>query len=150
MCISDSQLIRGGFGTRIYHVSLGGFDTHASQASVHGALMDQLGGALTAFQRDLMEGGQAPQVTTLVFSEFGRRVQENGSRGTDHGRANPVLLLGGGLRAGQHGMAPDLENLVEGDIPSTTDFRGLYRQLETRWMGLEPLLGEKIDAPRIV
>ncbi|MEM8712746.1 MAG: DUF1501 domain-containing protein [Planctomycetota bacterium] len=144
------QLIRGGFGTRIYHVALGGFDTHASQASVHGALMGQLGGALTAFQRDLMAGGEADRVTTLVFSEFGRRVEENGSRGTDHGRGNPVMLFGGSLQAGQHGAAPDLTDLVQGDIPSTTDFRGLYRQLEQSWMGLDPLCTEKIDAPVVV
>ncbi|MFT5734621.1 MAG: hypothetical protein ACJA2W_000315 [Planctomycetota bacterium] len=144
------QLIRGGFGTRIYHVSLGGFDTHASQASVHGARMEQLNGALTAFQRDLMDAGQSKKVTTFVFSEFGRRVEENGSRGTDHGRGNPVLLLGGSLQAGQHGTRPDLTDLVQGDIPSTTDFRGLYRQLEANWMGLRPFAAEKVDAPKIV
>lgn len=144
------QLIRGGFGTRIYHVSLGGFDTHASQASVHGARMEQLNDALTAFQRDLMDAGRSEQVTTFVFSEFGRRVEENGSRGTDHGRGNPVFLLGGRLKAGQHGTRPDLTDLVQGDIPSTTDFRGLYRQLEADWMGLEPFAAEKVDAPKIV
>ncbi len=144
------QLIRGGFGTRVYHVALGGFDTHASQASVHGAHMDQLGGALTAFQRDLMDSGHSEHVTTMVFSEFGRRVEENGSRGTDHGRGNPVLLLGGGIQAGQHGTRPDLTDLVQGDIPSTTDFRGLYQQLETDWMGLEPFIAEKVAAPKVI
>ncbi len=144
------QLIRGHFGTRIYHVALGGFDTHASQASVHNARLEQLNGALAAFQRDLVDAGQADSVTTLVFSEFGRRVEENGSRGTDHGRGNPVLLLGGGLKAGQHGTRPDLTDLVQGDIPSTTDFRGLYRQLEDKWMGLRPFATEKVDAPKIV
>ncbi len=144
------QLIRGGFGTRIYHVALGGFDTHASQASVHGALMQQLGGALTAFQRDLIDSGHSDHVTTMVFSEFGRRVEENGSRGTDHGRGNPVMLFGGGIQAGQHGTRPDLTDLVQGDIPSTTDFRGLYRQLEADWMGLRPFGAEKVAAPKVV
>ena len=97
-----------------------------------------------------MDAGQSKRVTTLVFSEFGRRVDENGSRGTDHGRGNPVLLLGGSLRAGQHGTRPDLTDLIAGDIPSTTDFRGLYRQLETKWMGLRPFAAEKVDAPRVV
>jgi uncharacterized protein (DUF1501 family) len=144
------QLIRGGFGTRIYHVALGGFDTHASQASVHGALMEQLNGALTAFQRDLIDAGHGDHVTTMVFSEFGRRVDENGSRGTDHGRGNPVLLFGGGIQAGQHGTRPDLTDLVQGDIPSTTDFRGLYQQLEGDWMGLRPFVAEKVSAPKVV
>lgn len=144
------QLIRGGFGTRIYHLSQGGYDTHASQASVHGAHMEQLNGALTAFQRDLMDAGRSELVTTFVFSEFGRRVSENGSRGTDHGRGNPVLLFGGSLRPGQHGTRPDLTDLVQGDVPSTTDFRGLYRQLEADWMGLVPFAAEKVDAPKII
>ena len=144
------QLIRGGFGTRIYHVTLGGFDTHASQASVHGAHMRHLGGALAAFQRDLIGSDHSDHVATMVFSEFGRRVDENGSRGTDHGRGNPVLLLGGGIQAGQHGTRPDLTNLVQGDIPSTTDFRGLYQQLEADWMGLQPFATEKAAAPKII
>lgn len=145
-----AQLIGGGFGTRIFHVALGGFDTHASQAYVHSARLAQLNGALTAFQRDLEKAGCADRVTTLVFSEFGRRAEENGSRGTDHGRGNPVMLLGGGIRPGHHGQRPDLGNLVEGDIPSTTDLRGLYRQLESDWMGLKPFSDAKTKAPRIV
>ena len=145
-----AQLIRGNFGTRIFHVSLGGFDTHASQASVHSAHLAQLDGALTAFQRDLMKSGKSDDVATLVFSEFGRRAQENGSRGTDHGRGNPLLLFGTKLRAGQHGSRPDLEDLVEGDIPSTADFRGIYQQLEKDWMGLEPFSNADVEAPRVV
>ncbi|MEM6569503.1 MAG: DUF1501 domain-containing protein [Planctomycetota bacterium] len=145
-----AQLIRGGFGTRVFHVELGGFDTHASQAPVHAALLEQLSGALTAFQRDLAASGQADRVMTLVFSEFGRRAAENGSRGTDHGRGNPVFVLGSPVRAGQHGERPDLGRLVEGDIPSTTDFRGLYRQLEVDWMDLRPFAKQRIEAPRIV
>ena len=145
-----AKLIRGDFGTRIYHVSLGGFDTHASQESIHGALMEQLGAALTAFQNDLNAGGKSKRVTTMVFSEFGRRAKENGSRGTDHGRGNPVLLMGGSIKPGHHGTRPDFTSLVEGDIPSTTDFRGLYRQLERNWMGLESFVAEDIAAPAIV
>lgn len=145
-----AQLIRGGFGTRIFHVSLGGFDTHASQASVHAALLSDLDGALSAFQRDLDRSGQADRVVTMVFSEFGRRAAENGSRGTDHGRGNPVLLLGPKVAAGQHGERPDLERLVQGDVPSTTDFRGIYSQLERDWMGLEPFSRARVEAPRVL
>lgn len=145
-----AQLIRGGFGTRIFHVGLGGFDTHASQASVHSAHLAHLDGALTAFQRDLMKSGKSDDVATLVFSEFGRRAQENGSRGTDHGRGNPLLLFGTKLRAGQHGERPDLGDLVDGDVRSTADFRGIYRQLERDWMGLEPFSKADVSAPRVV
>lgn len=144
-----AQLIRSGFGTRIFHVSLGGFDTHASQASVHGALMNQLGAALTAFQRDLEAAGQAERVVTMVFSEFGRRAKENGSRGTDHGRGNPVLLLGPKVAGRQHGTRPDLGDLVDGDIPSTTDFRGIYAALERDWMGLRPFSRAGIVGPKL-
>ena len=142
-----SQLVRGGFGTRVFHVALGGFDTHASQESVHGALMQKLDGALTAFQRDLVAAGLKDRVTKLVFSEFGRRGRENGSRGTDHGKGNPVLLLGGGLRGGQLGRVPDLRHLEDGDVPSDIDFRGIYRQLEEDWLGLERFTEGRIDAP---
>lgn len=145
-----AQLVGGGFGARVFHVSHGGFDTHASQASVHEALLTQLDGALGAFQRDLEATGQARRVVTLVFSEFGRRAAENGSRGTDHGRGNPVVLLGPSVVAGQHGERPDLDRLVEGDVPSTTDFRGIYSQIERGWMGLEPFSHTRVEAPRVI
>jgi uncharacterized protein (DUF1501 family) len=82
--------------------------------------------------------GPADRVATLVFSEFGRRVEENASRGTDHGEAAPVLLLGGPGRGGLRGRPPALEQLEDGDVRFTTDFRSLYTALERDWMGLEP------------
>ncbi len=145
-----ARLIAGGFGTRIFHASLGGFDTHASQASVHEALLRDVDSALTAFQRDLVASGVAQRVTTLVFSEFGRRVRENGSRGTDHGHGGPALVLGGAVAAGAHGTPPDLQNLVDGDVPATMDFRAVHRRLEADWMGLEPASREGRDAPRFL
>ena len=145
-----ARLVRGGFGARVFQVELGGFDTHASQGAQHARLLAELDGALAAFQRDLTEGGRADDVVTMVFSEFGRRARENGSRGTDHGRGNPVLFLGGPVVGGQVGQRPDLDRLVDGDVPSTTDFRGLYRQLEEDWMGLERFTRERIEAPRIL
>lgn len=132
-----AQLVRGGFGTRIFHLSLGGFDTHARQAPVHADRLTQVSGALTAFQRDLESHGAADRVVTLVFSEFGRRAKENGSMGTDHGRGAPLLLVGTRVRGGLSGTAPDLECLVEGDVPPTTDFRSVYATLERDWMGFE-------------
>lgn len=133
-----SQLVRGGFGTRIFHLSFGGFDTHSRQAPVHQNLLQQVSNALTAFQRDLEASGVADRVVTLVFSEFGRRAKENASKGTDHGQGAPVFLLGSQVRGGLHGVAPDLGQLLQGDVPGKVDFRGLYTLLERDWMGLEP------------
>jgi uncharacterized protein (DUF1501 family) len=135
-----SRLIAGGFDTRIFHLQLGGFDTHARQASTHAALLQELGRSLAAFERDLLRSGNAGRVMTVVHSEFGRRVEENGSRGTDHGAAAPVMLLGGPAHGGLIGPSPELEGLVEGDIQFTTDFRSLYRMIEEEWMGLVSLL----------
>ncbi len=131
-----SQLIRGGFGTRIFHLSLTGFDTHSHQGAQHRALLAQLGDALAAFQHDLEAGGVAEGVLTLVFSEFGRRVAENASKGTDHGQGAPLFLMGAAVAGGLHGPMPDLDDLVEGDIPGRVDFRGVYTLLERDWMGV--------------
>ena len=133
-----ARLICGGIGTRVFHVEHAGFDTHVRQARGHAELLGQLSTALAAFQSDLAACGVEERVLTLVFSEFGRRVQENGSRGTDHGAAAPVFLVGGGVRGGLHGAELDLERLVDGDIPFATDFRSVYATLEREWMGLEP------------
>jgi len=131
-----AQLVAGGFDTRVFLVALGGFDTHARQAPLHAALMAELDASLAAFERDLAARRQAKRVLTLVFSEFGRRTAENGSRGTDHGAAAPVLLLGGPGCGGVRGTAPDLERLVDGDVPHGVDFRSLYAAIERDWMGL--------------
>jgi uncharacterized protein (DUF1501 family) len=131
-----ARLIAGGFDTRLFHVSLDGFDTHARQAALHAALLSELDASLAAFQRDLVASGNAGRVVTFVHSEFGRRVEENASRGTDHGAAAPVFLVGGALARGLHGTPPDLDALVDGDVPATTDFRALYAALERDWLGL--------------
>lgn len=136
-----ARLVSGGFGTRVFHVELGGFDTHAMQVAPHRALMSELGDSLAAFQADLEASGVADRVVTLVFSEFGRRVAENGSKGTDHGAGGVALLVGRAARGGLHGKAPDLARLEQGDVPVTTDFRALYATLERDWMGLRPTPG---------
>lgn len=133
-----ARLIAGGFDTRLFHLSLDGFDTHARQAALHAALLGELDASLSAFQADLEECGVAGRVVTFVHSEFGRRVEENASRGTDHGAAAPVFLVGGAFARGLHGTAPDLERLVDGDVPATTDFRALYTALERDWLELRP------------
>lgn len=130
------QLLSGGFGSRVFHVALDGFDTHSRQARTHQTLLEELGGALGAFRRDLAAQGASERVLVLVFSEFGRRVQENGSRGTDHGAGAPLFVLGPGVRGGLHGTPPDLRRLEEGDVPHTTDFRSIYSAIERDWMQL--------------
>jgi len=136
-----AQLVAGGFDTRVFHVELGGFDTHARQAPAHAALLTELSRSLTAFQRDLEARGVSDRVVTLVFSEFGRRVAENGSRGTDHGAGAPVFLVGSRVRGGMLGAPPDLLALEEGDVPYSTDFRSIYTTLEQDWMKLTPSTG---------
>lgn len=131
-----ARLIAGRFGTRVFYLTHEGYDTHARQAPAHAALLGELGGALLAFQRDLEACGEAPRVATLVFSEFGRRVEENGSKGTDHGAGAPLFVLGAGIAGGMHGTAPDLARLEEGDVPYSTDFRAVYAALEQHWLGL--------------
>ena len=136
-----ARLIAGGFDTRLFHLSLDGFDTHARQAALHAALLGELDASLAAFQRDLEASGHAGRVVTFVHSEFGRRVEENASRGTDHGAAAPVFLVGGAFARGVFGTPPALEVLVDGDVPATTDFRALYTALERDWLGLVPCTG---------
>ncbi len=133
-----ARLISGEFGTRVFQVELGGFDHHSRQAPAHQALLGQLSNALAAFQGDLDESGHDDRVMTLVFSEFGRRAAENGSRGTDHGAGAPAFLMGSKVRAGLHGTGPDLTQLVDGDVAVTTDFRSVYTTLEQSWMGMKP------------
>ena len=138
-----SQLISSHFGPRIFQLELTGFDTHVNQTRSHGELLGELSASLAAFQRDLKVSGTDTKVLTLVFSEFGRRVGENKSRGTDHGAAGPCLLVGRGVRAGMHGTPPDLRRLIDGDLPFGTDFRALYSTLEADWMKLASSTGLK-------
>jgi len=133
-----AKLVAGGFDTRLFLVTLGGFDTHARQAALHAAQLAELSRSLAAFERDLAACGARERVLTLVFSEFGRRTAENASRGTDHGAAAPVFLLGAPGGGGLRGTPPDLARLEDGDVGYTTDFRALYAALERDWMGLAP------------
>ncbi len=138
-----AQVLEAGFATRIVAVETDGYDTHANQEQAHEALLAELGGALAAFHADLRAHGRGDRVLTVVFSEFGRRVKENASSGTDHGAAGPVLLLGGGVRGGVHGAPPDLAHLDDGDVVMDTDFRRVYATALDVWLGLpsEPILG---------
>ena len=139
-----AQLIDAGLGTRVYYVALDGFDTHSDQAAAHAGLLQQLGGAVAAFTEDLQAHGQLDRVATLVFSEFGRRVEENASRGTDHGAAAPVFVIGNQVRSGLIGKHPSFTDLEDGDVKFHTDFRAVYAALLENWLGWPsaPILGD--------
>jgi uncharacterized protein (DUF1501 family) len=141
------QLIGGGFPSRIYYVSQSGFDTHAQQKEAHGHLLGVVSQAITAFYSHLKALGAAGRVVLMVFSEFGRRVEENGSLGTDHGCAAPVLLVSGAVRGGLRGAHPSLEGLEDGDLRFHTDFRRVYATLLEDVLGTpsEPILGGKFE-----
>ncbi|MCS7161393.1 MAG: DUF1501 domain-containing protein [Gemmatales bacterium] len=131
-----AQLIEANLGARIYYVSLDGFDTHAAQANAHANLLAELSNAVTAFFRDMAARGHRDRICIMTFSEFGRRAQENGSRGTDHGSAAPMFLVGGRVRAGVLGAHPSLEKLEFGNLKHHTDFRQVYAAVLEKWLGI--------------
>lgn len=130
--------LAGGLGSRVLSVELDGFDTHGGQLARHEKLLGALDRCLGAFHRDLANQGMLERVTILVFSEFGRRVKENASRGTDHGTAGPMFVLGGGVRGGLHGEAPAMKNLEEFDLEFTTDFRSVYAPVIEHCFAVNP------------
>lgn len=140
-----SRLIAGGLPTRVYYVSQGGFDTHANQLPAHERLMTDLNAAISAFVADLKAQGNFNRVLMLSFSEFGRRVSENASGGTDHGAAAPLFVLGGGVKPGLYGNYPSLTDLHDGDLRFNTDFRSVYATALENWLGApsEMVLGKK-------
>ena len=122
-----ARVVTTGFGTRILHTRLGGFDTHANQTGVHGALLATLDAGLGALLDDLERQRALDRVVILVHSEFGRRVAENGSLGTDHGAAGLAFVTGGKVRGGLYGGPPDVGNLDDlGDLRVGIDFRRVY------------------------
>lgn len=132
-----SALIAGGLSTRIFSVETGGFDTHTDQRGRHDGLMQRLDAGLAAFFADLGSRGLAGRVVLLAFSEFGRRVKENGSGGTDHGTAGPVFVLGPEVKGGLYGAPPALGATENGDLVHTVDFRRVYATLAGAWMGVD-------------
>jgi uncharacterized protein (DUF1501 family) len=130
-----AQLIATSPATRVVYFQAGGFDTHARQVEGHQSLLKNFGNAVNTFQKEMEAIGKADKVVTLVFSEFGRRAQENASLGTDHGAAAPMFLIGSKVKGGLHGPIPDLDNLLDGDIRHTQDFREVYAATLDTWMG---------------
>lgn len=131
-----AQLIDANLGARIFYVRLDGFDTHSSQANQHATLLTELSGAMSAFYKDLSARGHKDRLCVMTFSEFGRRAKENGSKGTDHGSAAPMFLLGGRVKGGILGAHPSLEKLEDGNLKHHTDFRQVYAAILDRWLGV--------------
>ena len=132
-----ATLIRAEFETPVYYAIQPGYDTHSLQEPSHVSRMQELGDALAVFMDDMRAAERGKDVTVIVFSEFGRRVEENASRGTDHGTAGPVFLAGGSVAPGLHGTYPSLTDLVDGDLKSSVDLRCVYRSLLEQWMGMD-------------
>lgn len=144
-----AAMITGGLSTRVYYVFQDGYDTHADQKPRHDKLMADLNAAIAAFYKDLAQQGHARRVLIMTMSEFGRRVHENGSRGTDHGMAAPMFLIGPGVKGGVHGRHPGLDNaqLVMGrDVQYHTDFRSVYATVLEKWLHTpsQPVLGTRM------
>jgi uncharacterized protein (DUF1501 family) len=129
-----ARMIAGGLATRVYYVSQGGYDTHTNQVNTHDRLMGDLGDAVAAFCKDLQAQGNFGRVMLMTFSEFGRRVAQNGSNGTDHGAAAPMFVLGGGVKPGLFGKYPSLTDLNNGDLIYNLDFRSVYATILERWL----------------
>jgi uncharacterized protein (DUF1501 family) len=128
-----AALISAGLSTRVYFVSLGGFDTHSNQLNTHQNLMRTLSDGLAAFQKDLEAHRLDDQVVTMTFSEFGRRPMENESKGTDHGTAAPLFVMGSKIKGGLHGTPPSLDLRRNEDLTFSTDFRQVYATVLDRW-----------------
>lgn len=146
-----AQLIAADFGPRIYYTSFDGFDTHAQQATGHGPLLKELSDSVAAFTDDLAGRKIADRVLVMTFSEFGRRVMENGSRGTDHGAAAPMFIVGPGAAGGLIGDRPVLDD-PSGDVPHTVDFREVYAAVLDRWLGIEhaAILGKRYQPTAVI
>ena len=147
---ADNQIARGlrdvarvhtaGLGTRIFYTQHGGYDHHAQEVPVHARLLGELSSAIDDFMEDLREHDAAEEVAILVFTEFGRRIQDNGS-GTDHGSGGGAFIIGENVNGGLYSQYPSIERrdwLNDEDMRHTVDFRGIYGTLLEQWMGIEP------------
>jgi uncharacterized protein (DUF1501 family) len=133
-----TRCIEARVATRVFSVSLGGFDTHADEKVAQQRLLEQLDTAVTAFVDRMARSPAGRRVVVAVYSEFGRRVRANASQGTDHGTASDLFVLGGGVRGGLYGEQPSLADLDDGDLKFTTDFRDVYATLLHRVLDLDP------------
>jgi uncharacterized protein (DUF1501 family) len=145
-----ARLIKAGSPTRVYQVSLGGFDSHAQEKQMHANLMAELDGAITGFLAALKDDPLGAGVVLLTYSEFSRRPAENASLGTDHGTAAPLLVAGPGVKGGQfYGEEPSLTALDQGNLKYTTDFRSVYATLLERVLGVDPKVALESNYPTL-
>jgi uncharacterized protein (DUF1501 family) len=135
---SMAQVLCANLGTRIYYTQHGSFDTHSGELATHAKLWQEVSGAVGAFMDDLKEHDRADDVVLLIFSEFGRRIRDNGS-GTDHGSGGAAFIIGQAVQGGMYGAYPSLkiEDQLEGDLHFNNDFRCTYATLLEQWLGLE-------------
>jgi uncharacterized protein (DUF1501 family) len=148
-----ASLIFSEINTKVYYVSLGSFDTHINQAAQQQRLFTEMNDAVKAFVKDLKTNHRFDDVLLFTFSEFGRRVAQNASGGTDHGTANNMLLIGGGLK--QKGMLnamPDLNDLQDGDLKHKVDFKNIYATILDNWLQADAtaILGKKYELMRFI
>ena len=148
-----AKVLTADLGSRVFYTQQGGYDTHASETDVQPKLLSDLSRAVSDFYADLREHDTADNVVMLVFTEFGRRVKDNGS-GTDHGSGGVAFAIGDPVRGGMYSEYPSLAeaDLVEGDLAFNTDFRGVYGTLVERWLGLDaqPVVGGNFEQPVFV
>jgi len=147
-----AQVVASPGGVAVLRLTLNGFDTHQNQPGVHSNLLKQLAEGLVALKDALVELGRWESTLILTYSEFGRRAQENGSNGTDHGTASVQLALGGRVAGGFYGGAPRLDRLESGNLVHTVDFRSLYATVLERWWGIpsSPTLGGRFPTLDLV
>ena len=143
-----SSLIMSDINTKVYYLSLGSFDTHVNQENQQKRLFTELNDAISAFVKDLKDNNRFQDVMIMTFSEFGRRVAQNASGGTDHGTANNMFFIGGGLKQkGLINALPDLTNLNEGDLIHTVDFKNVYATVLRKWLDADDkeILGKQYE-----
>ncbi|MFL5772335.1 MAG: DUF1501 domain-containing protein [Flavisolibacter sp.] len=148
-----SSLIYSDINTKVYYVSLGSFDTHINQENQQARLFKEMNDAVGAFMKDLKANNRHNDVLFFTFSEFGRRVSQNASGGTDHGTANNMFILGGGLKEkGILNELPDLADLDDGDLKYKVDFKNVYSTILNKWLGAddEKILGKKFDQLKFI
>jgi uncharacterized protein (DUF1501 family) len=147
-----AQIIAGNKSTRVLYVSISGFDTHANQPAQHANLLQTVSDGIDALYRDLQEHGRANDTLIMTFSEFGRRVVENASRGTDHGAAAPLFVVGGKVSGDVYGDHPSLQDLEDGDLRYKFDFRSVYATILDDWLGIDhqEILGAKFEKLPII
>ncbi|HRD57190.1 MAG TPA: DUF1501 domain-containing protein [Ferruginibacter sp.] len=143
-----ASLIMSDINTKVYYVSLGSFDTHVNQEAQQKRLFTELNDAVKAFTSDMKKNGRFDDVLMMTFSEFGRRVAQNASNGTDHGTANNMFFVGGGLK--QKGLInemPNLKDLNDGDLKHTVDFKNVYATVLNKWLGSDDkqILGKQYE-----